>query len=140
MKSSTIIQRVIEEINSDPMVRNKDNETVIVIELCKKIAIEQKQKLSEREKKILEDCGPQGANIFLTLPIPFQKNPKEVSYLTIEHDPLSAWSVCYYVDFGATGQNKLKRRHDITAFKPNHILTQFAKIYKLYLGKEAENL
>ena len=140
MKSSYIIQDVIKEINSDPMIKAKDDERIIMAELCNKIQVEENGKLTKDELDYLDENGPKGAAVFLTLYIPFQRNPKELSYLTLENDPLTGWSVCYYIDFGKTGQYKLRKRHEIKAEKPNHIMTQFVKIYKAYLGKEAHNL
>lgn len=140
MKTTHIIQKVIEEINTDPMIKKKDDDALMIRELCNKIQNQEDTKLSKEELKTKEDNAPQGVAVCLTLSIPYQRNPKELSYLTLENDPMGEWSVCYYVDFGATGQNKLKKRHDIKATAPNFVMTNFAKIYKAYLGKEAKNL
>lgn len=140
MKTTHIIKKVIAEINADPMIKKKDDDALMVRELCNKIQEQENEKLSKEELKTLKDNAPRGIAICLTLSIPYQRNPKEVSYLTLENDPMGGWSVCYYVDFGGTGSNKLKKRHDIEATAPNFIMTHFAKIYKAYLGKEVENL
>jgi len=135
--SSTILQKVIEEIKGDPGIRQRDDDAIIINELCMKIQKEEDDKYSDIELQKMRLNGPKGAVVYLTLSIPHIKHPKEVSYLTLENDPLTGWSVAYYVDFGGVGQNKLKKRHDIEATKPNHIVTSFAKIYKHYLGKRA---
>jgi hypothetical protein len=140
MKGSTILQKVIEEIMSDPLIKEKDNDLIIMNELCMKIQKQEMGKLNADDNKIIEEHAPSGANIYLTLPIPYQKNIKEVSCLTLQNDPLSGWSVCFHVDFGGTGSYKLKKRHDIESTKPNHIVAGFARIYKAYLGKETSNL
>lgn len=140
MKSSHILQAVIDEINSDPMIQAKNDDQIVMTELCKKIQKEQDTKLSSDALDNLKENGPDGVAVFLSLMVPAQRNPKEVSYLTLENDPLDGWSTCYYVDFGGTGQYKLKKRHVIKAEKPNHIMTNFVKVYKAYLGKEAHNL
>lgn len=137
MEISTTLQKVIKEIKDDPFIRAGDDDVVMVKELCKKIQKEENSKLSPEALKLLEESGPNGASIVLTLSIPYQKHQKEVSYLTLENDPLDGWCSCYYVDFGGTGVNKLKRRHDIPMTNPNFVVTKFAKIYKGYLGKDA---
>jgi hypothetical protein len=134
------MKKVIEEINADPMIKKKDDDALMVRELCNKIQVQEDEKMSDIDLQEMKLNAPQGVAICLTLSIPYQRNPKEVSYLTLENDPMGGWSVCYYVDFGGTGQNKLKKRHDIDATAPNFIMTEFAKIYKAYLGKEAINL
>lgn len=139
MKTTTILQKVIEEIKTDPSIRNSDQDMVIMTELCNKIQEEENKKLETSVLQYLTENGPRGAAILLTLSIPYQRNPKEFSYLTLENDALTGWSVCYYVDFGKTGRNKLRKRHDIGATNPNHIMTKFAKIYKSYLGKIEDN-
>lgn len=140
MKSTTTIQKVIEEIKGDPTIRNRDDDLVIIMELCKKIQAEEDSKLDEDVLSFMKENGPHGAAILLTLSIPYQRHQKEFSYLTLEYDGLSGFSVCYYVDFGRTTRYKLKKRHDINTDKPNHVMTHFAKIYKAYLGKEVINL
>lgn len=140
MKTTDIMQKMIDEIKNDPEIREKDNETIIVKELCTKIQSDENAKLSEQDLKFLLENGPSGALIYLTLIIPPQRNQKEFSYLTLENDPLTGWSVGYYVDFGKTKNYKLKKRHDIKAERANYIMTNFAKIYKAYLGKQAINL
>jgi hypothetical protein len=135
MKSTTTLQQVIQEIKNDPATRNRDDDMVIMKELCKKIQTEEDKKIDTKVLEYMREHGPSGTAVLLTLSIPYQRNPKEFSYLTLEHDPLSGWSVCYYIDFGQTGSNKLKKRHDIESVNPNHIMTRFAKIYKEYLGK-----
>lgn len=134
MKSSTVLQKVIDEIMSDPSVRNKEDDMVIVKELCVKIQSEEDAKTDEEVLSHIKEHGPKGAAVLLTLPIPYQRNIKEFSYLTLEYDGLDGLSVCYYVDFGKTGSYKLRKRHVIEAEKPNMIMTAFAKIYKSYLG------
>lgn len=137
MKSTTILQRVIEEIKSDPAIRTKDDDMAILRELCIKIQAEEDAKLSGPDLQYRLNNGPKGTAVLLTLYVPYQRHPKETCYITLENDPLTGISVCHYVDFGRTGQNKLKKRHDIESETPNHIMTKFAKIYKSYLGKEA---
>jgi hypothetical protein len=134
MKSTTTLQKVIEEIKSDPAIRNRDDDMVVMKELCTKIQTEEDNKLDVAIRNYMKEHGPSGAAVLLTLSIPYQRNPKEFSYLTLEHDALSGWSVCYYIDFGKTGSNKLRKRHEIDSVNPNHIMTRFAKIYKEYLG------
>ena len=140
MKGTSILQKVIDEINLDPIIKSHDDDLVIMNELCTKIQNQEIKKLTERQLKDIEVDAPSGANIYLTIPVPYQKHIKEVNCITLEHDALSGWSVCLYVDFGHTGYYKLKKRHDINATKPNQIVTEFAKIYKAYLGKETNNL
>ena len=135
MKTTTILQAIIQEIQTDPSIRDRDSNMVIMRELCKKIQAEEDEKITEEALSYMKEHGPQGASVFLTLWIPFQKHPKETSYITLEHDALEDWSVCYYVDFGKSGRNKLRKRHEIGYTKPNQILTKFAKIYKEYLGE-----
>lgn len=136
MEGTTILKQIIEEIKSDPFIRAGDNDVVIVKEICNKIQKEENKKLDGKVLKDLLEHAPKGASIYLTLPIPYQKHPKEVSYITLERDALDGWCVCYYIDFGKTGINKLKKRHEIPTTNPNHVMTKFAKIYKGYLGKE----
>jgi hypothetical protein len=140
MKGSTILQQVIKEIMSDPFIKENDNDLIVMNELCTKIQNQEMAKLNSDDNKIIEEHAPSGANIYLTLPVPYQKNVKEVSCITLQKDPLSGWAVCFHVDFGGTKSYKLKKRHDIEATKPNHIVTEFARIYKAYLGKETSNL
>jgi hypothetical protein len=140
MKGSTILQKVIEEIKSDPFIKEKDNDLIIMNELCTKIQNQEMAKLNADDNKIIEEHAPSGANIYLTLPVPHQKNIKEVNCITLQKDPLYGWAVCFYVDFGGIRNYKLKKRHDIESEKPNHIVTEFARIYKAYLGKETSNL
>ncbi len=140
MKGSTILQQVIEEIKSDPFIKEKDNDLVIMNELCTKIQKQEMAKLNHDDNKIIEEQAPSGANIYLTLPVPYQKSMKEVNCITLQRDPMSGWAVCFHVDFGGTGSYQLKKRHDIEYTKPNHIVAEFARIYKAYLGKETSNL
>lgn len=140
MNSSTILQQVIDEIENDPSVKKADDDIVIMRELCDKIQKEEDVKISDDKREFFIEHAPNGSMIFLTLTIPHQKHVKEVSYLTLENDVLDGWCVGYYVDFGGTGVNKLKKRHDLKAENPNHIMTAFAKLYKKYLGREANNL
>lgn len=140
MKSTYILKEVIEEINKDPKIKQVDDDIVIMRELCNKIQKEENGKMDKEKLENFLKNSPSGAMIFLTLSIPYQRNKKEVSYITLENDGLDGWCVCYYVDFGGTGVNKLKKRHDIDSINPNHVMTKFAKIYKLYLGKEINNL
>jgi hypothetical protein len=134
MKSTTTLQKVIQEIQTDPAIRNRDEDMVVMKELCSKIQTEEDDKLDVEIRNYMKNHGPRGAAVLLTLSIPYQRNPKEFSYLTLEYDALQGWSVCYYIDFGKTGSNKLRKRHVIEAANPNHIVTRFAKIYKEYLG------
>jgi hypothetical protein len=135
MKSSHVIQKVIEELKKDPAIKKADDDRVIMEELCKKIQTEEDAKLDVEIRNYMKDHGPRGVAVLLTLHIPYQRNPKEFSYITLEYDALAGWSVCYYIDFGKTNQYKLKKRHDIKAENPNHIMTEFAKILKTYLRK-----
>lgn len=140
MKGSTILQKVIEEINSDPLVRSKDDDMIVMNELCTKIQAQEFEKLNAEQQDEIENKAPKGANTYLTIPVPYQKHFKEVNCLTLQNDPLSGWSVCLHVDFGGIGKYKLKKRHDIEATNPNHIVTEFARIYKAYLGRNTVNL
>jgi DNA repair photolyase len=140
MKTTHILKQAIEEIKADPMIKQKDDDQIIMSELCDKIQIEQNGKLTKDALDFLDEHGPSGVAVFLTVMVPFQRNHKELSYLTLENDALSGWSIAYYIDFGSTGQYKLKKRHEIKSTKPNFIMTEFAKVYKAYLGKEAHNL
>ena len=140
MNSTHILKQIIDEIKTDPIIKDEDDTIAIMRELCKKIQKEEDEKISDDEKEFFNEHSPKGAMIFLTIKVPYQKHQKEVSYLTLENDGLDGWSACYYVDFGGTGKNKLKKRHDIGAQNPNHVVTAFAKIYKRYLGREADNL
>lgn len=140
MKTTNILKKAIDEIKADPMIKQKDDDQIIMSELCNKIQVEQNLKLTKDELDFLDANGPAGVAVFLTVMIPYQRNPKETSYLTLENDPLTEWSIAYYIDFGGTGQYKLRKRHDIKSSKPNFIMTEFAKVYKAYLGKEAHNL
>ena len=135
MKTSTVLQKVIEELKSkDLAIKKADDDRVIMEELCKKIQSEEDNKLDKEIFEFLKENGPRGNAVLLTLHIPYQRHPKEFSYITLENDALTGWSVCYYVDFGKTTQYKLKKRHDIEATGPNYIMTEFAKILKRYLG------
>jgi hypothetical protein len=140
MKGTTILQKVIDEINLDPMVKIKDDDLIIMNELCMKMQNQEMEKLHPIKRGVFEKCSPSGSNIYLTVPVPHQKHIKETNCITLQNDPLSGWSVCFYVDFGGTGQYKLKRRHDIESTKPNHVVTEFARIYKAYLGRNTVNL
>ena len=135
MKSSTVIQKVIEELKSkDPVIKKADDDRVTMEALCKKIQAEEDKKLDKEILAFLKENGPSGSAVLLTLHIPHQRHPKEFSYITLENDALTGWSVCYYVDFGKTTRYKLRKRHDIEAMNPNHIMTEFAKVLKRYLG------
>lgn len=140
MKGTTILQKVIDEINLDPMIKNKDDDLIVMNELCMKMQNQEMEKLVPVERSSFEDHSPSGSNIYLTIPVPHQKHIKEINCITLQNDPLSGWSVCFYTDFGGIGKYKLKRRHDIESTKPNHIVTKFAKIYKAYLGRKTNNL
>ncbi len=135
MKTSTVLKQVIEEIKAkDPAVKKADDDRVTMEELCKKIQVEEDSKLDKEILTFLKENGPSGNAVLLTLHIPHQRHPKEFSYITLENDALTGWSVCYYIDFGKTTQYKLRKRHDIEATGPNYIMTEFAKILKKYLG------
>jgi hypothetical protein len=140
MNGSTILQKVIEEIKADPTIRAEDDDDIIIAELCNRIQDQEMKKMDTVSLDIIESEIISGANMYLILPVPYQKSQKEVCYIALERDPLDGWSVCYYVDFGATGTFKMKNRHIIESTKPNHIVTGFAKVYKAYLGKETKNL
>lgn len=137
MKSSTVLQKVIEEIKNNPAIKKADDDRVMIEELCKKIQAEEDAKLAEDVLSFLKENGPSGSAVLLTLSIPYQRNPKEFSYLTLENDALAGWSACYYVDFGKTTRYKLRKRHDIKSESPNHIMTAFAKVLKGYLGNKS---
>jgi len=139
INASTILQKVIEEIKSDPYIKARDDDDIIIAELCKKIQKQEQEKMDPLTIDIMEkNMG--GANTYLVLPVPYQRSPKESCFITLERDPLDGWSVCYYVSFGTAENYIIKKRHTIESTKPNHIVTGFAKIYKKYLGKMTKNL
>jgi hypothetical protein len=140
MNGSTILQKVIEEIKADPIIKAGDDDNIIMAELCNKIQDQEMKKMETVSLDTIESEIISGANMYLTLPVPYQKSQKEVCFIALERDPLDGWSVCYYVDFGGTGSFKMKNRHIIESMKPNQIVTGFAKVYKAYLGKETRNL
>ena len=136
IKGTKILKQIIEEIKQDPSIRAKDDDMVILREICNKIQDEEDSKLSKEDLTYLKENGPSGAIVLLSLYIPYQHSPKETCYLTLENDPLSGMSVCHYVDFAKSGKSKLKKRHDMDAQNPNHVMTRFAIIYKEYLGSK----
>jgi len=140
MKTTYIIKALIDEIKEDPSIKAADETSIIIKEICDKIQEQEDQKCSDEELVFNRQNAPSGASIYLTLPIPPQRDPKEYSYITLEFDALTGWSVGYYIDFGKTGKFKLRKRHDVKYDNPNTIMTEFGKIYKAYLGKQAITL
>jgi hypothetical protein len=135
------MKNLIDEIKKkDPEISVDDDTAMIILEISQKIQKEEDAKCGDSELMFLRQNAPSGAHVYLTLWIPPLRNPKEFSCLTLEYDALSGWSVAYYYDWGKSGNFVLRKRHDIKWGNPNMIMTEFGKIYKAYLGKNAINL
>ena len=112
--------------------------TVQIKEICLKIWEEERNNIPHRKTL------PEGANIFLALEVP-PRNKGEVSYLTLERDPLEEYIVGYYTirlkEYQKASTNALPlmpkrvKTHTIREYKPKKIMAEFAKLVKFYRGE-----
>lgn len=123
-----IIDQLLKEIPSSDM-------TIQIKELCKKIWDEEKEKI--RFQQVL----PSGANIFIALEVP-AKSKGEISFLTLERDPIHEYISNYYSikinDIQTADLPQMPRRyqsHTIEGRSAKKILTEFAKLIKFYRGE-----
>ena len=124
----TIIEELFKKIPSDEVV-------VQIKEICKEIW--------EQEKEAIEyhQALPKGANIFLAIRVP-SKNKGEVSFLTVERDPMEEYISNYYSIKIKYIQNEdiyqMPRKyqsHKLEGRSAMKILTEFAKLIKFYRGE-----
>jgi hypothetical protein len=116
-------------------IPNSDT-TVQVKEICNRIWEEEKEKVTH--KKTL----PEGANILIALQVE-PRTKGEISYVTLERDPLEDFIVCYYsikMKEYQMAQNipvmpKRVKAHTINEHKPAKIMGEFAKLVKFYRGE-----
>ena len=111
--------------------------TVKVKEVCNAIWEEEKRNIKHTK------TAPDGANIFLALEVsPRAKD--EISYLTLERDPLEDFLAVYYsirikdyrnLPQGPPIMPKRIKAHSITENKPKKIMAEFAKLVKFYRGE-----
>ena len=121
-----IIDSLLKDIKSTEM-------TIQVKEICNSIWNEEKNNITY--SKII----PDGANIFIALEVP-AKTKGEVSFLTLERDPMEEYISVYYsiriVDIKDIPQMPRKYQvHKIEGRSATKILTEFAKLIKFYRGE-----
>jgi len=122
-----IIDDLLEEIPSNEMI-------IQVKEICLKIWEEEKIKI--KYPKLL----PEGANIFLALEVP-SKYKGDISFLTIERDPMDEYISNYYsmktTDIQSSDLPQMPRKyqsHKLEGISAKKILIEFAKLVKFYRG------
>ena len=121
-----ILDDILKEVKSDVMLEE-------VKEICNKIWVEELSTI--KYPKIV----PAGANIFLVVEVP-PKNRGEVSFLSLERDPMDDWTCNYY-------SMKIKDIRDIPQMPKRYqsrriegrsakkIMIEFAKLVKFYRGE-----
>lgn len=126
-----LLDELLKEIPSSDL-------TVQVKEICNRIWDEEKRNIKHPK------TAPDGANIFLSLEVaPRAKD--EVSYLTLERDPLEEFVAIYYTirireyrKFSSSEIPVMPKRvkaHNIKEYKPKKIMAEFAKLVKFYRGE-----
>jgi hypothetical protein len=111
---------------------------VQIREICFQIWEEEKSNIKHRKTL------PDGANIFLALEVPPRKKG-EISYVTLERDPLEEYIVGYYTirikEYQKVSTSALPlmpkrvKTHTIREHKPKKIMAEFAKLVKFYKGE-----
>lgn len=111
--------------------------TVKIREVCLRIWEEEKRHITHPK------ALPEGANVFLALQVA-PRGKDEVSYVSLERDPLEEWIVVYYsvrMNEYRKGPQKVTivpkriKAHTIKEHKPNKIMAEFAKLVKFYRGE-----
>ena len=122
-----IIDDILKEIPSDDI-------TIQIKEMCQKIWKEEKNKIKYHQ------VLPSGANIFLALQVP-AKNKRDISFLTLERDPMDEYVSNYYSIKEADIQADLPQMprryqsHRLEGRSSKKILIEFAKLVKFYRGE-----
>jgi Mg2+/Co2+ transporter CorB len=124
-----IIDQLLKEIPSDDI-------TIQIKEMCNKIWEEEKDKIKKYHHVL-----PSGANIFLALQVP-AKAKRDVSFLTLERDPMDEYISNYYsikeTDIQKADLPQMPRRyqsHRLEGRSSKKILIEFAKLVKFYRGE-----
>lgn len=102
-------------------------------EICNKIWDEEKSKVRHPGKL------PKGPNIFISLEVPGRRE-NEYSYISLEREAEDRWLTVYRTIFTKdyTNKDKFAKRvkvFEIRQFKPNKVLSEFAKHVKLLRGE-----
>ena len=123
-----IIDEILKEIPTDDI-------TIQIKEMCQKIWEEEKNKIKYHQ------VLPSGANIFLALQVP-AKNKRDISFLTLERDPMDEYVSNYYsikeADIQKADLPQMPRRyqsHRLEGRSSKKILIEFAKLVKFYRGE-----
>ena len=122
-----ILDDILKEVKSNEVVEE-------VKEICNKIWVEE-----EEQNVIYQKVIPEGANIFLAVQVP-PKAKGEVSFLSIERDPIDEW-VCNYYSIRITDMKgipqmpKRYQSHKIEGRSAKKIMIEFAKLVKFYRGE-----
>lgn len=125
-----IIDEILKEVPSDEVL-------VQVKEICN--AIRKEEAPTIKYPQVL----PDGANIFLALEVP-AKNKGELSFLTLERDPMDEYASHYYsiriADVRKIGVDlpqmpKRYQSHRIEGRSAKKIMFEFAKLVKFYRGE-----
>jgi hypothetical protein len=124
-----IIDEILKEVPSDEML-------IQVKEICN--VIQKEEAPTIKYPQVL----PDGANIFLALEVP-AKNKGEISFLTIERDPMDEYISHYYsikiTDIrNTTDLPQMPKRyqsHRIEGRSAKKIMIEFAKLVKFYRGE-----
>lgn len=121
-----ILNDILKEVKSNELIEE-------IKEICNMIRKEEQSNISH--PKIV----PDGANIFLAIPVP-PKSRGEVSFLSLERDPMDEW-VCNYYSMKITDirdiaqMPKRYQSHRIEGRSAKKIMIEFAKIVKFYRGE-----
>jgi len=121
-----ILNDILKEVKSNEMAEE-------IKEICERIKKEEQGNISH--PKVV----PQGANIFLALPVP-PKGRAELSFLSLERDPMDEWVCNYYSirisDIRDVAQMpKRYQAHRIEGRSAKKIMIEFAKLVKFYRGE-----
>lgn len=124
-----IIDEILKEVPSDEIL-------IQVKEICD--AIRKEEAPTIKYPQVL----PDGANIFLALEVP-AKNKGEISFLTLERDPMDEYVSHYYsiriTDIRKTTDlpqmPKRYQSHRIEGRSAKKIMIEFAKLVKFYRGE-----
>jgi len=111
--------------------------TVQIKEICNALWEEEKKNLKHPRSL------PEGANIFLALELIPARTKGEISYLTLERDPLEEFIAIYYTIRIKDYQNghelpimpKRIKTHPLEGRSAKKIMAEYAKLVKFYRGE-----
>lgn len=124
------------EIIEELLKKIPSNEILVQIrEICKEIWEEEKEGIEYHQ------ALPKGANIFLAIRVP-SKHIGDISFLTIERDPMEEYVSSYYSikikyieNIDHPQMPRKYQSHKLEGRSAIKILSEFAKLVKFYRGE-----